>query len=123
MKDKTKNSLVEFYFGTLEESQRLQIEKNLLLDPEMLLDYLDIKREIEDAELIPQQPSAFLWRRMQPLAKKKSFYLTIAAGLVAATLACFYFIHTASVKNNSFVNDDGILFDSGAEHSVTSDVL
>ncbi|MNJ96718.1 hypothetical protein D3C87_144490 [compost metagenome] len=123
MKDRNKNSLVEFYFGTLEDSQRLQIEKDLLLDPEMLLDYLDIKREIENAALIPQQPSPFLWRRLQPLVKKKSFYLTVAAGLIAASLACFYLIHTSKVEENSLINDSGILFDSGAEHSFTSDVL
>ncbi|MGZ3634178.1 MAG: hypothetical protein ACXVB1_07680 [Pseudobdellovibrionaceae bacterium] len=123
MKNQTKNSLVEFYFGTVENSQRLRIEKDLLLDPEMLLDYLDIKREIENATLIPQQPSPLLWRRLQPSLKKKSFYITVAAGLVAATLACFYFIHTSKVEDNLLISDSGILFDSGAEHSVTSDVL
>jgi hypothetical protein len=114
---------VEFYFGNLEDSRRLQIEKGLLQDPELLLDYLDIKREIEDAALIPQQPSPFLWRRLQPLVKKRTFYVTAVAGLIAATLVCMYIIYSSNVENTSLISDSGILFDSGAEHSITSDVL
>lgn len=123
MKAPTKNSLVKFYFGTLEESQRLEIEKELLLDPEMLLDYLDLKRQLEDAAQIPQLPSPFLWRRLQPATKRKTFYAAAIAGLAVATFACLYVFNNPKVENTSLISDNGILFDSGAEHSFTSDVL
>jgi hypothetical protein len=123
LKAPTKNSLVEFYFGTLADSQRLQIEKELLQDPEMLLDYLDLKRKLEDAAQVPQHPSPFLWRRLQPATKKKTLYVTVAASLAVATFACLYIFSTPKVENTSLISDTGILFDSGAEHSITSDVL
>ena len=123
MKAPTKNSLMEFYFGTLEESQRLQIEKELLQDPEVLLDYLDLKRKLEDAATVPQKPSPFLWRRLQPVTKRKTFYAAAIAGLAVAGFACLYIFTTPKVENTPLISDNGILFDSGAEHSITSDVL
>ena len=122
MKTQTRNSLVEFYFGTMEETRRLQIEKELLLDPEMLLDYLDLKRELESAAPVPHGPSPFLWRRLQPLTKKRKWQLAGFTALIAASFACLYIF--ASYKGQSSTpNNSGLLFDSSPEHSFASDVL
>jgi len=119
-----KNSLVEFYFGSLPEEKRLHIEKEMLTDPEILLDYLDLKREIEGSQLVPQQPSKLLWQRLRHVAKKKqAWYITLAVGALAATIAFIYLMNKPNVGEEPFMVNGKILFDSGAEHPLTSDVL
>jgi hypothetical protein len=117
------NTLLEFYFGSLEETQRLQIERDLLQDPELVLDYLDLKRKIEGANEVPQKPSPFLWQRLQPKTKKQKWSYAAVAGLVAATVIGFYIFRSAPTDQSALIGDNGILFDSGSEHSVVSDVL
>ncbi len=124
MNSEIKNSLLEFHFGLLDENQRLQLEKEMITDPEMLINYLDLKREVEGNALIPQQPSPFLWQRLQRVSvKKKSWFIAFAVGAVAATLACFYILAQPKGEIVPFTRDHSILFDSSAEHSFASDVL
>lgn len=122
MNTQTRDSLAEFYFGGLHESQRLEIEKQLLLDQELLLDYLDLKREIEGAVTVPQHASPFLWRRLQPLTRVKKWQWAGMAALVAAGVIGFYVLTNSHDPSVSPVRS-GILFDSGAELSQSSAVL
>ena len=96
----TKETLMKFYFGSLEETQRLHIEKEMLKDPEILLDYLDLKRELEAAAIVPQQPSPFLWKRLAPAQKKKVWIFTVATGLAAAAAAFRSEEHTSELQSH-----------------------
>lgn len=120
--NKTKNSLTDFYFGTLPESELLAFEKELLTDPELLVEFLDFKRAAEGANTVPQKTSPFLWKRLQPMKYKKTYWV-VAAGVAAAVLACIYMMTRPQTDFTPQITDNGILFDSTSEPSFVSDVL
>ncbi len=124
MKTKYKNSLVEFYFGALDDEKRLLIEKDLLKDPECLLDYLDLKRLIEGSFEVPSQASPFLWQRLSALPKKKRNMMLVCSAIAAAAVFVMIYISVQPrLENQPVKYKDGILFDTGAEHSSASNVL
>ncbi len=114
-------NLENFYFGALEESDRLKIEQELLTDTETLVEYLDLKRKIEFAKEIPAMPSPSLWRRLQAEIKprrKLILSLSLAAGLAASVLIAAMFL-----SNKTETTSTPLLFDSTSELSASSNVL
>ena len=115
--------LLPFYFGSLSEQERLQVEQEMLTDPEALLDYLDLKRHVEGAFEIPPQPSLALWQRLRPQfqsprAKVISFALVFA--MLALVCSVIFLRHNTDVQTSM---PQQILFDSSSEHSRASNVL
>ena len=122
--------LRSFYLGKSSEEERLQIEQQLLVDPVVLLDFLDLKRQLEGAETIPQKPSDFLWRKLSPaFSTPKRKAIAIGFSLLAAASICF-FAFSMLIKPKLVVDSDSgassgkrILFDSNFEQPVSSGVF
>ena len=123
----TTDNLLPFYFGSIDDQERLKIEQKMLVDPEVLLDYLDLKRQMESAALVPQQPSRALWNRLQPKLSRRS-RITIALGFavaVAASIVLAFLIlqKPAANETSGATMGEKILFDSDSEHFSHSNVL
>jgi hypothetical protein len=126
MNSQVKKQLLDFHFGSVSETDRLLIEQELLLDSEMLVDYLDLKRQVEAAYVIPPQPSLGLWEKMKPKtqAQRRTWISLSVGAALAAGLALFFAFHpvpqeidlTQPTANNA-------LFDSSSELPVSSGVL
>jgi hypothetical protein len=128
MRPEVQKLLTPFYFGAISEADRLRIEQELLIDSEVLVDYLDLKRQIEAAPEIPPEPSPALWRRLKAEIKprrKLIFTLSFAAGLAAASLfiAMMFFSKPQSEPKASGGGGQQVLFDSSGEPSSGSNVL
>ena len=119
--------LTEFHFGTLSERERLVIERQMLLDPELLVNYFDLKRELEFAPSVPQEPSADLWRRLRAQVRSKpKFFLAISLLTAFASLAVVLVMSARLFPENAAspeMKDKSILFDSKSELSTTAGVL
>lgn len=115
-----KSQLLHFYFGTVDEAERLRMEQDLLTDTETLLDYLELKRTLENAEAIPSGPSPFLWSRLQSHVRPRYWYLA-AAGLVAAGVIGFLILQTP--QYTAAPVQEGVLFDAAREQAFSSHVL
>ena len=118
-------NLVSFYFGSLSDEARLTIEREMLTDPEVLLDYLDLKREIEGAAQVPQAPSPFVWQRLQAkmkVSRRAKISFAVGLGVAAAIAALFLLLHR-SVDTEPTLGGKAILFDSGSEQLGHSNVL
>ncbi len=61
MKSKIKSLLLSFHFGSIEDSDRIWVERELLTHPDVLVDFLDLKRSLELTEPIPSGPETRLW--------------------------------------------------------------
>lgn len=115
--------LTSFYFGALDEKDRLDVERELLSDPELLLDYLELKRSVEAAAPVPQTPSASFRRRLQAaLPPRRRRVLQWAAGAAAALLLLWSAFHFSDHETDEPFRN-GVLFDRGGEHSPVSNVL
>src|SRR5580698_8975676 len=100
MKNPSTALLPDFYFGSLEETQRLKVEADLLSDPELLLDYLDLKRAAESAPSVPMEPSASLWNKLAPKTKRRRLaLLSFAVG--AAAIVAFVILMFPSKQSQS----------------------
>lgn len=123
---KANSQLLSFYFGSLSDDDRLKIERQMLTDPEVLLDYLDLKREAEGAIEVPKFPSPAVWHRLRSkvvVSKRARFSLALGLGFAAA-LASLLFIFSQPKSESKSTNDGKtILFDSGSEHFGHSNVL
>jgi hypothetical protein len=117
--------LMPFYFGAVEENERLEIERELLSDPEVLLDYLDLKRKLEAAGTVPQAPSPFLWKRLAQnfTPKQKRAFAWIAAAAAAAFVSWTVFHSLQTTPDESPSIPSQILFDRGGEQSAVSNVI
>jgi hypothetical protein len=112
----TSKNLLPFYFGSLDGQLRLDVEQKLLTDPEFLLDYLDLKRNLEAAETVPQAPSLQLWQRLSTRIPKRKYSYSLAFGLaIAASLVAIVFFFGQSRPQSFSKYDTQILFDSGSE--------
>ena len=115
--------LRSFYFGGLPDDRRLEIERAMLEDTEVLLDYLDLKRKIEGAAAVPSVPSTALWNRLRPASvPKKVWWISLAVGAALAASLCFFLLRSTGEQTGSTSGTE-ILFDSGAEQSPASNVL
>ena len=128
MNSKIKSLLLPFYFGAISESERIVVERELLADSEVLVDFLDLKRSIEVAEPIPCGPSFGLWTRLSrhsKFQKKAIWTLSFGAGLVAASVLVFLFFKSPLFfeHGSSKAKGQEILFDSNSELSTSSNVL
>ncbi len=122
----SEEKLLSFYFGSTSEDDRYRIEQDLLTDPEALLNYLDLKRKIEQAELVPQVPSQKLWSRLRPQTiSKRGKLISLGFGLAMAASIAFFSISRFKEPQNT---DSGekrsqILFDSNFEQPTGSSVF
>lgn len=122
----TKKLLLPFYFGSVSEAERLHVEHDLLVDPEILTDYLDLKREIESANLAALVPSKSLWEKLKPKTQKqKRFYLSLSLGAAVAAGLVIIFIFKSRPTPTDFVQPSAskVLFDSSSELPASSGVL
>ncbi len=120
MNREIEKSLTDFHFGELSEASRLHLERDLFCDPELLLNYFDLKRRIESAATVPQMPSPHLWDGLKEKAQRKwnKKTLSISIGIaIAAGVALFLFFSAQNEKGH------GILFDGRDELSTNSTVL
>lgn len=127
MNQKIKSLLLSFHFGAIEDKDRTLVERELLTDSEVLVDYLDLKRNLESAESIPQAPSRSVWLKlqMQVQAKKKIIIpISFGAAVAASVLAAFIFFHQPSqeIKTQNQSTEE-ILFDTRTELPANSSVL
>lgn len=125
MKSENQAQLLPFYLGSLDEQKRLQTERNLLLDPELLVDYFDLKRKMDQAESIPVLQSQKVWLRLKDqIPQRRKWILTWALGL--AMTACLGFLSMRFLFDHSTKKTQStteILIDSGSELPVTLNVL
>jgi hypothetical protein len=125
MKNQTKNLLFSFYFGSLDEKDRLTIERELLTNEEFLVDYLDLKRMLEDSALLSSSPSPGLWQKIKP-QKSKGLWLSMSVGAIAASVLAFAVFFQAGENSSTELEQpsiQGALIDSSSEHFVSSGVL
>lgn len=118
--------LLPFYFGSIEDSDRLMIEKELLTNPDILLDFFDLKREIEAAQLIPQKPSYKVWDRLKKnIPPQKSYFLKLSLGMgIALIILCMSLFFIKSKDKNILTKmPNEIIFDSNNELPASSNVL
>ena len=123
LNSKIKDLLLPFYFGSIAETERIKVERELLTDTEVLVDFLDLKRSLEAAETIPNGPSVNLWTKLSQHSKfqKKAIWtLSFGAGLAAAIALVFVFNKTSDFSKTK---GQEILFDSSSELPVNSSVL
>lgn len=124
MNYEVKSLLLPFHFGAIDDKSRLTVERELLSDEEMLVDYFDLKRKMESAAQVPQGPSAALWFKLQNhIRPRRKFYFSLAIGAaVAASLVILtvMFFHTSNVGTQ---NSTELLFDSNRELPANSNVL
>jgi hypothetical protein len=116
--------LLSFYFGSLSDDDRLKIERRMLTDPEVLLDYLDLKREVEGAVEIPKVPSPAVWHRLKSkvvVSRRARLSLALGVGLAAAVVSILFVM--SRPRQNSPRSHETILFDSGSEQFGHSNVL
>lgn len=127
MNQNIKSLLLPFHFGSIEDKNRTLVERELLIDSEVLVDYLDLKRSLESAELIPHDPSRSVWIKLQDRvrAKKKIFIpISFGAAVASSVIAAFIFFHQPSQETNSQTqSDEEILFDTRTERPANSSVL
>jgi len=125
MNDNLKKRLLLFYFGAIEEEDRILVERELLTDTESLVDYLDLKRSLEAAEEIPSYPSPLLWNKLQfHLSPRKKLFFSLSIGALAASLIVFsIYFYKSNELDSSRVHQNQILFDSSRELPVNSNVL
>ena len=127
MTQNIKSLLLPFHFGSIEENDRILVERELLTDSEILVDYLDLKRNLESAELIPSLPSKSVWLKLQERVQaKRKFIIPISFGaaVAASVLAAFIFFHQPSQETKSQPQSNKeILFDTRTELPANSSVL
>lgn len=122
-----KSLLLPFYFGSIEDKDRIIIERELLTDTETLIDYLDLKRSLEAAEVLPQIPSRSVWVKLQqhvPIKKKFIIPISFGTAVAASVFAAFLFFHesTQNTKEHIQLSED-VLFDTRTELPAHSSVL
>jgi hypothetical protein len=125
MKPSLNRLLLPFYFGTIEERNRLLVERELLSDSEMLIDYLDLKRTIESAEPIPTL-SPKVWYQLKDRVKdRKKVLLPFSIGMAfVMILLIFSMVHLKNENREAKTSiENEILFDSNSELPASSSVL
>lgn len=126
MSQNIKSLLLPFHFGSIEDKDRMIVERELLTDSETLVDYLDLKRSLESAELVPQAPSRSVWIKLHERVRdKKKFLIPISFGaaVAASVLAAFIFFHQPSQKPKQVQSGEELLFDTRTELPANSGVL
>lgn len=117
--------LLPFYFGSVNDQERLLIERELLLDSEILVDYFDLKRKIEAAQEIPQLPSPRVWQRLSLQIKpRKGLILSVGLGLAASfIIMAMIFLKTKPLEVIPSEAQGEILFDTRGELPANFNVL
>lgn len=126
MNRKLKDLMLPFYFGSVNEEERLFVEREILTDTEVLVDYLDLKRKVEAAPLPNAHPSPSLWEKLRPKSERqKRTWISISLCAAVAAGLAFFFLIQPVVQTTEMIQPsaDRALFDSSAELPVSSGVL
>ena len=127
MSSKIKSLLLPFYFGAIRDDERILVERELLVDSEVLLDYLDLKRSIENAELIPSTPSIALWQVLrEKVGTRRKLFLSLSVGMAAVfvlAMTLFLFKKEFQEVAPQSSGQNELLFDSISEPSSNLNVL
>lgn len=127
MKPEIKSLLLPFHFGSIEDNDRILVERELLIDSEVLVDYLDLKRALESAQAIPQSPSKATWLKLQEKVQAKKKYIIpmsfVAALAASVFIAVMFFRQPDQAPVNSNYSSGEILFDTRTELPANSNVL
>ncbi len=128
MNTRVKALLLPFYFGSIKDDERVLVEREMLVDSEILLDYLDLKRSLESVEAMPSEPSAVVWDRLkQSVMTRRKLFLSLSFGAAAIFLLVFslWMLKPSSSLAPTEVSHDSveILFDSKSELPINSNVL
>ncbi len=118
--------LLSFHFGAIEEEERLAIERELLVDSERLLDYFDLKRQLEAAGAVPSGPSSALWGRLVPHAVRHRRVLisfSVGAAIAAGIAAHLLLQPNRELNNYEPPKINRVLFDASAELPASAGVL
>jgi anti-sigma factor RsiW len=119
--------LHRFCRGTIGAKERLEVEREILADPEALVAFLDLKREIEGAAAVPRAPSPELWLRLRDKARlRERRWLPLSLGLAAtaASLAIALGLATHRLLPGARAPaQHQLLFDSSRELPASSGVL
>jgi len=119
--------LLSFYLGSVDDNRRLYVEQELLTDPAVLLDYLDLKRELEGATPVPSTPSPAVWQKLKsqiPSSRRTQLSLLWGVSVAAAAAVLFLvFSNITTVESKHALDLDNHLFDSGREQFSHSNVL
>lgn len=120
-----KRRLIHFYFGAIEADARLSVERDLLSDPEFLLDYFDLKRQIEAAEAVPEfSAEGVLIRLRNRIRPPRRLVLASLVGALAASfLLVWYFGMLKPVLQTGVDGPKKTLFDARGELSASSGVF
>ncbi len=127
MRKESSERLLPFYFGSLPEAEILNVERELLCDPELLTEYLDLKRSLEGAREI-SPPSASVWQRIErQMTPRKRLMISVSVGAaLAACLALVLFLARQSshiTAGRDLPSESGVLFDANDEPNANSGVL
>jgi hypothetical protein len=118
----SKELLLPFCRGVIGESERLEVERELLTDPELLVDFLDLKRTEDGAEAIPDEPSVRVWFALkQKIGPRKRLIFSLALGAAAAAILLSVLFFKSGAMQNPPAKS--FLFDSNSELSSGSSVL
>jgi hypothetical protein len=121
-----RDELLRFYFGSIEDSTRLRVERDLLMDSELLVNYFDLKRKLEAAADVPTMPSWSVWQRLQRHVKERpapnrilAFGLGVAASVIFLVVTLASFFPVSEIERRA----PQILIDVNSELPVSSNVL
>lgn len=133
MTDFSRRRLIPFYFGAIESKERLSLERDLLSDPELLLDYFELKREIESAEAIPAFSSEAVFARLVKRIEspRTMAFGTLVGAIAASVLLAWYFGVLPGVQNSAILlqgqkesgSQKALFFDASGELSHSSGVF
>lgn len=125
MNAELKKLLLPFYFGSVSEKERLLMEQQLLIDSEVLVEYLDLKRNLESAESFKPAPSVNLRAKLlqHPLFnRKKVWWWSLAAAAVVVLIILVNIKQPASQKGPAVTTSENLI-DTNSELPVSSGVL
>lgn len=127
MKPDIRDRLVPFYFGAIQDEERLSLERALLTETDILVDYLDLKREIEGAGLVPAGPSPALLRRLSErlarMPRRRIIAVSLGLAAAASIAVCLFALSRPAPGSARGASKDGVLFDPGRELSDQGGVL
>ena len=121
-----KKLLLPFYFGSINDQDRLAIEQEMLCNEELLVDYFDLKRTIEIASSVPQLPSPSVFislKALLPKHKKTWINLSIGAAIAASILLFYTFKITDETYELKSPSAHRKIYDSSSELFLNSTVL
>jgi hypothetical protein len=116
MKNTKCEQLLEFYYGVVDENSRLTLEQKMLTDQEWVLDFLDLKRELEASTVFPNDPPIELWQRLShrmSAPRRHWLKLSIGGAIAASILVAILMVskQTPPINAVSTISNKSIVLD------------